>query len=360
MNTCYVGLLIVSLASTNLFAWGERGHDAVTRVAVHLLSEHGEPDMERALIGTEHKLAHLSNLPDIDWRSRDSAVIAANRPTHYIDLEYLGEPKSGWTVTNLPQTMEDYHRAIMRPCLPREKSCPQGSDFEERQSRTGHAQFRVVQLAKLAEDLGKKIVALQTRKNLTKQLNSQIKSLSDKYIALLGLISHFIADLGNPLHTSVDYDGKLVGQGGLHAYFETRIVNEFPLSFAGDVYHWAVKTKPYQQISRTHQPKSLIQMVYAHILESHLLLDELFALDRKVSLKKKSGFLPAERRRPELVYQEYYAFAKARVGTAADVLSRFWATIHRRAGRPDLSRHRSYDYPITHEFVPVDYLPHAN
>jgi hypothetical protein len=71
------------------YAWGEKGHDLVTRVAAKLMAEDKEHGalVGEAFIKKEHMLAHLSNVPDIVWRSAGKEIETLNAPTHYVDVD---------------------------------------------------------------------------------------------------------------------------------------------------------------------------------------------------------------------------------------------------------------------------------
>jgi len=64
-------LISVGLVTFNAFAWGERGHDLGTRVAVQNLRalSGDDPAVVTPFLQRDHMLAHLSNVPDIVWRA---------------------------------------------------------------------------------------------------------------------------------------------------------------------------------------------------------------------------------------------------------------------------------------------------
>jgi hypothetical protein len=58
------------------------------------------------------------------------------------------------------------------------------------------------------------------------QLAFQAFKSGDAQAALqyIGVMSHYIGDLSQPLHVSTNYDGQLTGNKGIHSYFETSIL----------------------------------------------------------------------------------------------------------------------------------------
>ena len=60
-------------------------------------------------------------------------------------------------------------------------------------------------------------------------------------IRLATEIGHYLSDAHVPLHTTMNYDGQLTGQDGLHAFWESRI----PELFAGEEYDFFVGKAQY-------------------------------------------------------------------------------------------------------------------
>src|SRR6187455_1620735 len=84
--------LVIGLAAPpRASAWGERGHDLITRVAVRLLAAKVAPGTPLAIqFGRkEFMLGHLANVPDIVWRNQGEAIEKINAPTHFLDMEYV-------------------------------------------------------------------------------------------------------------------------------------------------------------------------------------------------------------------------------------------------------------------------------
>ena len=47
----------------------------------------------------------------------------------------------------------------------------------------------------------------------------------ERILSLSADLSHYVADLHQPLHTTRNYDGQLTGQRGIHARFETKLLD---------------------------------------------------------------------------------------------------------------------------------------
>lgn len=171
------GALSALCAPLPAFAWGKLGHELITRTAASLATEgssfwetHGET------------LGKLSNVPDQNWKNGRSSSL--EKPTHWFEIDaYVDNP------ADFPKALFDYAKALLQY-------------GESTVTTNGTAIWRVKQLydegtAALAR--GDFEVALQ----------------------MAGTMAHYVADLSQPLHVTVNYDGPGKGKNGIHKFFET-------------------------------------------------------------------------------------------------------------------------------------------
>ena len=104
MRVLALALVLGLIVPPKARAWGERGHDIVTRVAVRLLAAKIAKGTPLALqFGRkEFMLGHLSNVPDIVWRNQGEAIEKINAPTHFLDLEYVSPELTFATIPRTP------------------------------------------------------------------------------------------------------------------------------------------------------------------------------------------------------------------------------------------------------------------
>ncbi|MGC6428813.1 MAG: hypothetical protein ACON4Y_05945 [Flavobacteriales bacterium] len=50
---------------------------------------------------------------------------------------------------------------------------------------------------------------------------------SEQILFICSDLGHYIADANVPLHTTINYDGQLTGQKGIHAFWESRLPELF-------------------------------------------------------------------------------------------------------------------------------------
>lgn len=333
------GLLLLSAVPESVKAWGERGHDLITRVAVQHMRSISDDDQQfmRPFLLRDHMLGHLSNVPDIVWRADYMGDEArnANGPTHYINLEKVIEGVRRWD--DFPRSFEEY-RAL---CKLKELET----------TDVGTAPWRVLQLYKLVVN---ELVNLDAKPE-----NLKIEHIN-KALTYAGLMAHFVGNLANPHHTSANYDGQLTGNKGLHTYFETMVVAEFGLRLARKIEKKArskrLWLRNYSTAERTEILTDPQKLVWALVADSHTKVDRLTELDNRYSIITSSSLdpdnrEPAERKSARTTAKYYERFAVERMAVGADALARLWQLAWQDAGSPDMSSYRSYYYPVQPPFI---------
>lgn len=330
---------------TYSFAWGERGHDLVTRVAVKKLDQMSAAGKSFSwpFALRDHMLSHLSNVPDIHWRApyMSQKERDLNYATHFIGMESI-YPKAV-SLNDLKTDLDTFYAGAKKA----------GIDNPE---RVGTAPWRVIQLYSLMKQ------ALSKAGSADK---AAMIDATNTALLYAGIMSHFVGDLANPHHTTINYDGQLSGNTGLHAYFESDIVRELPLKLAGEIEKAAgyalledTVLKPYEPARQKQILHSADQLIFALILDSHNRLSTLHELDNQHSLVKASedASESAIRIPPEQAMNEYRTFASERIAVGASVLAQLWLLAWQDAGKPDLSQFHSYHYHIKPDFIEPSYL----
>jgi len=131
--------------------------------------------------------------------------------------------------------------------------------------------------------------------------------------------AHYAADLTQPLHTVINYDGQLTGQSGIHARFETELVNALANS-------WLLEPKPaafepdlraaiFKELTRSYSYRYVVFAADNIAVAGRSYADPLYFMD----FKRLAG-LPA----------------KKRIEAAVSLVSSLWYTAWVRAGKPAL------------------------
>ncbi len=342
-----------------LFAWGERGHDAVTRIATRLSAEGNDPaaaSWGKLLAQKEHMMGHLSNVPDIVWRRLGPEIDRLNAPSHFIDIEYITDSSSETTLSALPKDFATYQRQLERNCKKNKENfaCAQGTTIDAKLEKAGHAPFRIASLMNDITEALKQVKASESETKISKEARL---AMVDQALLSAGIMAHFVGDLANPHHTSQDYDGWMSNGGGLHSYFESELVDAQDLHLEAAAFDEARRHQPGQRILAEGKGSAL-QTAWALALESHKLLPQLNKLDQSYARLKNSDSATRERavrKAPELVRDSFRDLIVLRLAMGADVLKGLWTQAWVDAGKPDLSFYKSYNYPVQPEFIPLSY-----
>lgn len=241
--------------------------------------------------------------PDIR-RTKDST----EAPKHFIDLEIYGD-SAAW---KMPMLWDDAVKKYSRDTL----------------VKYGYVPYWI----------------LAMKEKLTNAFRS---GNTDSIIFYATDMGHYIGDANVPLHTTVNYDGQLSGQRGIHALWES-VIPELELE--------------QYKLFDAHTAEYLDHpevAVWEAIRNAHLLVKDMLDKEREVSKQ----FVDSTKYRVQIRNGreiKYYtsSFAKAyaaaleptiviQLNRSADLISDFWYTSWVDAGRPDLGH--LLKQPFSHE-----------
>ena len=152
-------------------------------------------------------------------------------------------------------------------------------------------------------------------------------------------LGHYVADAHVPLHLTMDYNGQLTGQTGIHAFWESRIPELF-----GNQWNYYVGKARY--ISNPLQEAFKICSSSFNEVDSVLrferILSRSFPADKKYSIEKQK-----REHKMDTLYSEAYSLAYQKMLNGmvqrrmrASILSvgSFWYSAWVDAGQPDLNK----------------------
>lgn len=243
------------------WAWGRRGHQIVGETAAQIL---GASETGLILRHRSFDIAYYSNVPDVVWKK--PATYETERHNHYMDIEsYL---TSFGSVEKAKKQIE----------LERASFDKENAEFKQ---NNGRAFWRIRELeAKL------KTVS-DTLTNSTEMERTARHELQGQWLVLAGLISHYVGDLGQPLHTTTNHDGQSTNQKGVHFFFEDSCVDELYPQLAAEVLGDA--RRQWAEFHKKNDKKDLLDLLNTLTMNSHKQLEPLLKIDRQVkrqNLKK--------------------------------------------------------------------------
>ncbi len=169
-------LLVISPA--NLYGWGEKGHKIINRKAVDFLPE----EMKAFRSWKDYLGDHAS---DADIRRYTDKTEA---PRHFIDIDFYKEFLAGRMIENKDSLISVYGKETV--------------------TKIGLLPW----------------ATLVTFNNLIKAFKDKNRDRALIYASDLG---HYVADGHQPMHTVLNYNGQLTNQKGVHARYESEMINRY-------------------------------------------------------------------------------------------------------------------------------------
>lgn len=276
------------------YGWGVWGHNKINRGAILALPH----EMGMFFYNHADYITEESTAPDIRKHDFNDKIEASR---HYIDLENYGY-KSPAT---MPKKLEDAI-ALM------------GKDSVE---HNGTLPWTI-------EDMMEKLTAAMKSKNRA------------EILFLAANLGHYIGDAHMPLHTTVNHDGQLTGQKGIHSLWESQLPEQFG--------------KNYSLYAEAHYIDNIEKATWDIIDSSHKLMTPLLYNDKKLRKDKPTEMLykmgqngqPEKNRYGQQTYSDDYAhvyhemlkgMVENQLRAAISATASFWYTAWVNAGKPDLT-----------------------
>lgn len=271
--------------------WGFAGHKRINRIAVFTLPP------EIFGFYKDHIEYITDHAPDPDMRRY---AVAGEAECHYIDIDHYS--KNG----------EDPFLIVPR----------RWEDAVKKYSEDTLRSYGIV--------LWHIQVVL---KRLERAFASKNVDLILKYSADLG---HYIGDAHVPLHTTENYNGIMTGQRGIHAFWESRLVE--------------INYNDYDYfVGKAKYIKDPLDLAWNTVKASHLALDSVFRFEKELTATFPPDKKYAYEQRGKQTIQTYsYDFSQAynqrlngmverRMRQAIITVGSMWYTAWVNAGQPDLS-----------------------
>jgi hypothetical protein len=180
-----VPVVAVALLAADARAWHGKGHERAARFALAAASDANLPPqlaLPKFISAGADQVAHCSQDPDIFTRPiAPPQLHNGESPEHYFDIEPLGAEKP-------PELRYDFLELCAAKGL--------------KPSKVGLLPYAVTEWTQ------RLTVALAEHRKWPEDENIRRKCL-----VYAGILSHYAADLCQPLHTTVHYDGRLKADG---------------------------------------------------------------------------------------------------------------------------------------------------
>ncbi len=293
---------LLFLPAKQLNSWGFHAHKLINRYAVFTMPEE--------LIGFFKK--HIDHLTEhsVDADKRRYAV-KEEAPRHYIDIDVYG--KNPFEV--MPRKWNDAVEKFTEDTLVAYGIVP------------WHIQTIYNRLVKAFSD---------------KDVEYILRNASD--------LGHYVADTHVPLHTSLNYNGQLTGQKGIHAFWESRLPELF-----SDNYDFLVGTANYRY--------SVLDVAWETVEQSHAALDSVLDFDKQLSQTyeqdkqysyEKRGQNTIKVRSEEFsaaCHEKLNGMVERRLRKSVKTIGDLWYSAWVDAGQPILEGMLESEHPYVEELI---------
>lgn len=285
MKRIFCVALCLQLIVPPAFGWGARGHRMIALLAVEGLTS-GTPGWLKDE-AVRRQIAFQSSECD-RWRGWKSDILQhEHKQDHYLDIEQLDQ--FGLTIETIPHLRTEYLRAmIIAKHVHPERIAPYDAARDPDRTKEWPGQL----LHGIAENYYKLQWSFcQVR--ILESLNDpkrtdQLAIAKASAIYHLGLLSHFIADAAQPLHTTEHFNGwtgeNLKGyttSNKFHGYIDTGVIERHDITLDS--------LRPLVKFERSVKPADPWDDVVAYVLRSHSHMEELYVLEKSGELDREPG-----------------------------------------------------------------------
>lgn len=338
--------MLVLFAPALAFGWGGRGHHSICSAAVHLVQEKGLQDF---LKSRPHTMGHLCNVPDIYWKSLPNSK--PGNAAHFIDPEVTG--------LELKKIPVDY-KELQAEFTGKPNKFKEGATIFSVPDDFGSMWWRADQFFRLGSAENSVFATAALPKGSKEEQDEKLAFNKAAYDLMvnMGLLGHFVGDASQPLHNTADYDGYAAGHGGLHAYYEEQSVTQAPGDLEAKILVKARAIKKAAWLEKGTVIERMRALSETGIKEIPKILAK-DPIKKKSEVRKEKGMdlrTAAVREPGAKGWERYGDMITGQMGRSAKLLALLWDEMYVNAGRPNLEAYRSYKYPFTPDFVPLDYV----
>lgn len=285
MRRILAAALVALASASTALAWSAHGHRTITYLALEGLPAEMPEWLRDASI--RNRIADESNEPD-RWRGLQSETLAhENGPDHYIDLEDL--EKFGLTL----QTVSPFRYDYVRDMAVAIHTHPEAfGDYDPKKDRDHTRQWPGFLPHAIQEHYNKLRVSFNTLRILESLKDpareDQVKNAREDCMQQMALLSHFVGDAAQPLHTTMHHHGWIgdnphgyTRESGIHSYIDGTIV---------DLHHLTVESlRPTIKYDITVDAKDPWKDVLIYIQRSHDKVETIYAMEKSGDLAKEPG-----------------------------------------------------------------------
>jgi hypothetical protein len=223
-------LFLLAFISTQIFGWGDEGHKMITQLGMKLLPR-------QMKLSDDTKAAIIEHSVDPDHRKREDK---SEGPKHFIDIDFYKEFLDGQMIMSRDSLEKIYDETTVTK---------QGI------------------LPWATEDTYKELV------------EAFKKCEMDDIILYASDLAHYVGDGHQPMHETVNYNGQLTDQKGIHSRYESEMIDDNLKAIESS---FVKQTPSYIKDVRSY--------IFDYIYESNSYLEVLLSADKSASEKTGGSF----------------------------------------------------------------------
>jgi hypothetical protein len=249
VRTAVLAALGVAAGSQPAAAWSSSGHRLVAELAVASVSGVMPP----FVVEGKGRVASASVDPDVVRLRAMPALRASEAPEHYLDAELLAGAA-------LPADRYEFLALLARKGL--------------EPTRVGVLPYAVVE--------GTERLAVAFAEH---RIRTGDEAIREKILYRAGLLAHYAADLCQPLHTTIHFNGRARADGTSPASGIHELVD--------DLFATAPPGPRLDRVVGVERADDLLEFVWKNFERSHLLVDRVYELESQ--LRTPEGSAPSVR-----------------------------------------------------------------
>jgi hypothetical protein len=309
-RTLLVASVLIIAGREPVHAWDETGHVIVTELAVKLLGDNAPEFLKTS--AARARLNFLCAEPD-RWRNLRLAPMGhINNPDHYIDFELLAL----YDLT--PQTMPSYRYDFVA-AMARYKALHPDKDFQYDASKDddrskewpGFVPYRICEVYAQLRSSWRTLNTYEKYRD--KVSEAALENCRQNIIYLMGILSHYVGDCSQPLHTTKHFNGW-VGENPngyttsskFHALIDGGVIDAARIR-TQDLFE-RLPSSP-----RSIDETKLFPGVIAYCLDTFGEVENTYQLEKKGAFRLGSGAFPEGKR-----------FVEERLVAGAVMLAGLW------------------------------------
>ncbi len=275
-----------------LLSWGPFGHERINRSATLALSA----PLQSFFYNHVDFITQESSVPDLrKYTLNDNA----EKPRHFIDLENFGVSDS------LPVSLIEAKKRYNEKFLQQNGILPWYIEEIMDKLTRAFKERRKTEILFLAADLG-----------------------------------HYLGDAYMPLHTTVNHDGQLTNQKGIHGFWESQLPevfgDKYNLFIDNAVYIQDVSKETWRIINSTHMLVDTLLQADRQ-LKQQFPADKVYSIDDSGNPRKTRFNVPIHSPEYSLQYNhKLNGMVERQMRLAAAATANFWYTAWVNAGKPNL------------------------